>query len=95
MKWYRIGRRYKRLDVKEILFFYVYFDNEFEEEEEEELEEDVFYYLSRDRIVIGDKVLSKDFRRGFSGNLDIYLKRLRLNFNILKVLMSYMFLIYK
>lgn len=95
MKWHRTGRRHKRPDVKETPSFYVHSDNEPEEEEEEEPEEDAFHHLSRDRIVIGDKVLSKDFRRGFSGNSDIYLKRSRSNSNILKASMSHMPLIYK
>ncbi|KMS98642.1 hypothetical protein BVRB_3g070400 [Beta vulgaris subsp. vulgaris] len=97
MKWHRRGRRHRMPDSKETPSFFVHSDNE---PEEDEPEEDVLHHLSKDRVVIGDKRLGKDFRRGFSGmssgsGSEMYLKKSRLNSSVFKTSMSHMPLTYK
>ncbi|KAJ8430878.1 hypothetical protein Cgig2_011341 [Carnegiea gigantea] len=70
-----------------------------DEPEEDEAEEDPLYQLGKDRMVIGDRRLGKDFRRGFSGISsgscsDMYLKKSRSS-NALKTSVTQMPVTYK
>ncbi|KAK8654424.1 hypothetical protein V6N13_128392 [Hibiscus sabdariffa] len=90
MKWHRTGRKHQKPDTKEISTFYLHSDNEDEGGEEE----GYLQSMSKDLLVIDDKVSDNDVRNnvrgrspGSSGNgAEPLLKKSRLDSVFLKSL---------
>ncbi|XP_058000818.1 uncharacterized protein LOC110635266 isoform X2 [Hevea brasiliensis] len=64
MKWHRTGRRQRQMDTKAISAFCKQSDNE---DEEDEQEQDALLRKSKERLVIGDRILGNDLRVTYKG----------------------------